>query len=522
MPGKKKRQLVAIILAAGQGTRMNSQIPKVLHSICGTPMIDHILDALRPLDVAQTYVVTGHLHNEVKKHIGTRAICIYQKERRGTAHAVRMVRNRIRNFDGDVLVLYGDTPLIQTETLQALIHRRRSHHSACTVLTTTLDDPTGYGRIVRNRDGTVRKIVEEKDTNTYEEKIREINTGFYCYNAHDLLWSLARVSNDNAQGEYYLTDTVEILGEAGREVEGYVALDPSEVIGVNSRRDMAVAEKYLRTRILRDIMDRGVTIVDPSTTYIDNTVRIGIDTTIQPFTIIRGNTVIGEGCEIGPNVTLTNCRLGAHVLVRNSVVESASADDNVSIGPYAYVRPGTLLREGARVGTFVEVARSDIGRNADALHLSYLGDAHVGEETYIGAGTMTGNFDGQSIHRSEIGKGVFIGSNSLLVSPVRIRDAVRLPPNSTVTGEVAQPDRNARMSTRENRSRNSTPEEASPPPRRTRSSSSASSPATKKAAPRKTASPSSKSGKAAKAGKGKKGSRPASAPRKKPGPRRRN
>ncbi|MDK2973131.1 MAG: bifunctional UDP-N-acetylglucosamine pyrophosphorylase / glucosamine-phosphate N-acetyltransferase [Candidatus Sumerlaeota bacterium] len=464
MARKSKREMVAIILAAGKGTRMNSQMPKVLHSVCGTPMIDHVMEALRPLDVTQVYVVTGHLHEMVKSHLGNRAICVYQKDRLGTAHAVKMVTRHLSNFDGDVLVTCGDTPLIQTETLAALVARRRSHHTAGTVLTTTLEDPRGYGRVVRNRDGTVRKIVEDKDTNTYEEKIQEINAGFYCFDWKELQWALKRVSNNNAQGEFYLTDTVEILGDAGKEVEAYVAPDYSEVVGVNNRRDMAVAEKYLRTRILNQIMDSGVTIVDPSTTYIDNTVRIGIDTTIQPFTIIRGNTMIGEGCDIGPNVTVVDSRIGNNVRLLNSVMEGASADDNVHIGPYAYVRANTLLRRDARVGTFVEVARCDVGARADVLHLSYLGDAHVGEESYVGAGTMTCNFDGAHIQRTEIGNGVFLGFNNLLVAPVRIKDAARTGHHEQLSGEIKQDGVPKVPSTREARDRNSAVEKDDTPP----------------------------------------------------------
>jgi bifunctional UDP-N-acetylglucosamine pyrophosphorylase/glucosamine-1-phosphate N-acetyltransferase len=456
MARKSKRDLVAVILAAGKGTRMNSQLPKVLHPICGTPMIDHVLEALRPLDVAQVYVVTGHLHEMVEEHLAHRAICVYQRERLGTAHAVKMVASHLRNFDGDVLVTCGDTPLIKTETLNALIARRRSHHTAGTVLTTVLADPRGYGRIVRNRDGTVRKIVEDKDTNTYEEKIDEINTGFYCFDAKSLFWALKRVRNDNAQKEFYLTDTVEILGAADQEVEACIAPDFTEVVGINNRRDMAVAERFLRERILHRIMDSGVTIIDPATTYIDNTVRIGIDTTIHPLTIIRGNTFIGEGCEIGPNVTVTSSRLGRNVRVLNSVVDGASADDNCRIGPYAFVRAGTLLRENAHIGTFVEIARSDLGANTDVLHHSYLGDAHIGAETYLGAGTMTCNFDGAHIQRTEVGSGVFLGFNNLLVAPVRVRDAVQTDHNMVLDGTVGPgPGIGTGPSTREARSRDS-------------------------------------------------------------------
>jgi bifunctional UDP-N-acetylglucosamine pyrophosphorylase/glucosamine-1-phosphate N-acetyltransferase len=316
-----------------------------------------------------------------------------------------------------------------------LVERRRSHHTACAVLTTTLENPFGYGRVVRNRNGTLRKIVEEKDTNTYEEKINEVNTGTYCFNARDLVWALGKVTNENAQREYYLTDTVEILNDAGHEVEAEVAPDPTEVIGVNSRRDLAQAERYLRQRILNAIMDSGVTVIDPSSTYIDNTVQIGIDTTIHPFTIIRGNTVIGEGCEIGPNVTLDNSRLGSRVRIRYSSVEQARIDDEVTIGPYAVVRPESIVRSGARLGSFVEIARTDVGERSQIPHLSYAGDAHVGSSSYLGAGTLTCNYDGVTRHRTEVGNDVFIGVNSTLVAPVRVPDGVRAPRQSMITSD---------------------------------------------------------------------------------------
>jgi bifunctional UDP-N-acetylglucosamine pyrophosphorylase/glucosamine-1-phosphate N-acetyltransferase len=385
------------------------------------------------------FVITGHLHEKVKAHIGSRAQCVLQKTRLGTAHAVRMVRTQLGNVDGEVLILCGDAPLIKTESLLELVERRRSHHTACAVLTTTLGNPFGYGRIVRNRNDTIRKIVEEKDTNTYEEKINEVNTGTYCFSARDLVWALGKVSNENAQREYYLTDTVEILNNAGHEVEAQVAPDPTEVIGVNNRRDLAQAERYLRQRILNGIMDNGVTVIDPSTTYIDNTVQIGIDTTIHPFTIIRGNTAIGEACEIGPNVTINSSRVGNRVRVRYALVEQARLDDEVTIGPYSVVRPESVLRRGARLGSFVEIARTDIGEDTQVPHLSYAGDAHIGSSSYLGAGTLTCNYDGVTRHRTEVGNDVFIGVNSTLVAPVRVTDGTRAPRQSMITSDGANP-----------------------------------------------------------------------------------
>lgn len=428
------KDLVAVVLAAGQGTRMYSGLPKVLHRVAGQPMIDHVLEAIESLEPERIFVVTGFMGEELCRHIGKRAVCVNQERRLGTAHAVRQVVPYLERFRGDVLVTVGDTPLIRTDTLRELIKRRRAHQVAATVLTTELENPKGYGRIVRNRDGTVRKIVEEKDTNIYEEAIREINTGIYVFDCPMLLDSLRRVTNKNAQKEYYLTDTIEILGRLGGEVEPVVGTDATETIGVNSRAELARAEGYLRRRIALGVMEQGVTVIDPATTYIDKQVHIGRDSVIRPFTILEGHCEIGERCEIGPNAHVSESRIGTGCNIRFSSVHEAELGNDVSVGPYASVRPATKVRDGARIGSFVEITRSEVGEATDILHLSYIGDARIGDRSSIGAGSITVNFDGKSKFPTQIGDDVFLGSNTSLVAPVHIDDGARFAHNETLTG----------------------------------------------------------------------------------------
>jgi bifunctional UDP-N-acetylglucosamine pyrophosphorylase/glucosamine-1-phosphate N-acetyltransferase len=414
---------------------MYSGLPKVLHSVAGQPMLDHVLEAIEPLEPARTFVVTGFMGNRVREHVGDRADCVQQSRRLGTAHAVRQVVKFIKKFRGDVVVTVGDTPLIRTDTLREIIKRRRAHQVAATVLTTELENPTGYGRIVRNRDGTVRKIVEEKDTNIYEAAIREINTGIYCYDCQRMLEALRRVDNKNAQREYYLTDTIEIINRLGGEVEPVVGEDPTETIGVNSRAELARAEAYLRKRIALSVMEQGVTVIDPSTTYIDKQVRIGRDSVIQPFTMLKGKCVIGERCEIGPHALVTDSKLGDSCSLSFCCVEQASLGNGVQAGPYAYVRPGSQVGDDTRIGTFVEVTRSVIGQRSDLLHLSYIGDARVGDRVSIGTGSVTVNSDGEQKYPTVIEDDVFLGSNTTLVAPVRIRKASHYPNNQLLSGK---------------------------------------------------------------------------------------
>ncbi len=430
------KDLVAIILAAGQGTRMYSGLPKVLHNVAGQAMLDHVLEAIEPLEPRRIFVVTGFMSERVREHVGRRATCVNQDKRLGTAHAVKQAVPHLENFKGEVLITVGDTPLIRTETLRELIKRRRAHQVAATVLTTELENPTGYGRIVRNRDGTVRKIVEEKDTNIYEAAIREINTGIYVFDCQKLLAALQRVRNNNAQKEYYLTDTIEILEKLGGEVEPVVADDPTEIIGVNSRAELARAESFLRRRIALSVMEQGVTVIDPATTYIDRQVRIGRDTVIHPFSVLKGHCEIGEGAQIGPQAHVTDSRIGAGSRVRFCCIDQAELGEGVEVGPYASIRPGTRVCDGVRIGTFVEVTRSTVGAGSDILHLSYLGDAQIGERCSLGTASVTVNFDGVKKHRTVLGDDVFLGSRTSLVAPVEVESGSRFPHNASLQGTV--------------------------------------------------------------------------------------
>jgi len=429
-------QLAAVVLAAGKGTRMKSATVKVLHQVCGRAMIEHILTAVQETGVQKTVLVIGQQGEQVLELLGSKVEFTRQDEQLGTAHALMQARPNFEGYEGDVLVVCGDTPLLRPQTLAELCRRHRTGKNAATVLTAILDHPAGYGRVIRNAGGMVQKIVEQKDAAPDELAVREINTGVYCFRGSGLFEALATLRPDNAQGEYYLTDIIGYYVDRGEPVGAVVVDDPAEITGVNDRCQLAVAEKILRRRVLERVMLSGVTVLDPDNTYIDTTVSIGMDTVIYPFTFVEGKSKIGENCIIGPSSRLQDAELGCRVTVRNSVVVGSSVGDGCNIGPFAYVRPGCVLGREVKVGDFVELKKTCLGDGTKVPHLSYVGDADVGRAVNIGAGTITCNYDGEKKSVTRIGDGAFIGSNTNLVAPLEVGAGAVTGAGSTITRDV--------------------------------------------------------------------------------------
>ncbi|MEW6662682.1 MAG: bifunctional UDP-N-acetylglucosamine diphosphorylase/glucosamine-1-phosphate N-acetyltransferase GlmU [Bacillota bacterium] len=429
-------KLAAIILAAGKGTRMRSRLPKVLHRVAGQYMVSHVLTAAREAGVGCLVVVAGHEAELVEKSLGSDYLYAYQQQQLGTGHAVMQAEFKLPKDIDLVLVLSGDTPLLTSDTLKNLLDYHREMESAATILTAFPEDPTGYGRVLREAGGRVVRIVEEKDASPREREIREVNAGAYCFQRQHLFQALKRIKPANAQGEYYLTDVIGILAEQGLGVAAVAAADPREFQGINNRVQLAEAEHVFRQRINEQLMLAGVTILHPESTFIEKGVSIGQDTVVFPFTIIKGNTTIGPECQVGPYATLTDCRLGLGVIFRHSVADRAVMEDGCQIGPFAYLRPGTLLREGVKVGDFVEVKNSDIGPGSKIPHLSYIGDTTLGRGVNIGAGTITCNYDGVNKWETVIHDGAFIGSNTNLVAPVEVGAGAVTGAGSTITKNI--------------------------------------------------------------------------------------
>ncbi|MBA4495822.1 bifunctional UDP-N-acetylglucosamine diphosphorylase/glucosamine-1-phosphate N-acetyltransferase GlmU [Paenactinomyces guangxiensis] len=432
------QQLYAVVLAAGKGTRMKSKKHKVLHPVCGKPIIDHIVGQLRELDTAKTILIVGHLAESLKDHLGEQVLFAEQEEQLGTAHAVMQAKPLLEKEPGVTLVLNGDHPLFTKETLAKMVEKHRSSGAAATVLTALLDDPTGYGRVIRRTDGSVDRIVEHKDASEEERAVHEINTGTFCFDNQKLFAALALVNNDNVQGEYYLPDVISILKEQGEQISAEVISDSNEAMGINDRIQLAEAEALMRQRILRQHMVNGVSIVDPANTYIEADVTIGPDTIIEPGTILRGKTQIGEGCHIGPQADLTDVTVADNVRIKYAVIDSSQVDESATVGPYAYLRPGTRLGPETKVGCFVDLKKARLGKGAKVSHLAYVGDAEVGEKVNIGCGAVTVNYDGKNKHKTVIGDGAFIGCNVNLVAPVEVKEGAYVAAGSTITDDVPE------------------------------------------------------------------------------------
>ncbi|REJ20867.1 MAG: bifunctional UDP-N-acetylglucosamine diphosphorylase/glucosamine-1-phosphate N-acetyltransferase GlmU [Bacillaceae bacterium] len=426
----------AVILAAGQGTRMKSKLYKVLHPVCGKPMVQHVIDNVSKLQVDEIITVVGHGAEKVKSELGEQTLYVLQEQQLGTAHAVLQAAQYLEGKEGTTIVVCGDTPLITSETFEKLLKHHLETKAKATILTAEADDPTGYGRVIRNEEGLVEKIVEHKDATESERLVTEINTGTYCFDNSSLFEALKHVNNDNAQGEYYLPDVIEILKEKGEIISAFQTDSFEETLGVNDRIALSQAELIMKRRINQKHMKNGVTIVDPDNTYISADAEIGQDTVIYPGTVIIGKTVIGEECEIGPNSEIKDCQIGHNTNIRHSVVHDSQIGNQVNIGPFAHIRPASVIDDGVKIGNFVEVKKSKIGKESKASHLSYIGDAEVGNGVNLGCGSITVNYDGKNKYLTKIEDGAFIGCNSNLIAPVTIGEGAYVAAGSTITDDV--------------------------------------------------------------------------------------
>jgi len=429
-------ELVAIILAAGKGTRMKSKLPKVLHKVGGQPMVAHVLTAAQEAGAEQKVVVVGFGSEEVEKFIGNKAKIAVQKEQLGTGHAVAQTKAILAGTVGTALILCGDTPLLEGAELKKFYEAHLKAGAAVSVLTAETGNPFGYGRILRDGKGQVTGIVEEKDATAEQKQIQEINTGIYCAQLPLLFELLATLTNNNAQGEYYLTDILTKCQEQGKLVCGIKTQDFDMVMGINSRKQMAVAEGIMRQRILDKLMDAGVTIMDQASTFIEKTVQIGPDTIIYPFTWLEGNTKIGEDCTIGPNVRLTDVEIGNNVTMQFTYGHECKVENHVTMGPYVHLRPDTVLKDKVKIGNFVEVKNSNIGVGTKLPHLTYIGDTDIGSGVNMGCGCITVNYNGKKKYRTTIEDDAFVGCNSNLVAPVTVGKGAYVAAGSTITKDV--------------------------------------------------------------------------------------
>ena len=425
----------ALILAAGQGKRIKSDLPKVLHKVCGKEMVNHVIDTLRKENIEDINVIIGKGADLVKENTKSRNISYsLQEEQLGTGHAVKCAIDFLKGKRGTVAIFNGDAPLITEETIEELFKTHKENGNSATILTSILNDASGYGRIIR-KGNEVLKIVEHKDCNDEELKVKEINSGMYCFEIESLVECLGNLSNNNSQGEYYLTDVIGMLKEKNEKV-GALVISYEETLGVNSRVQLAEVEAVLRKRINNKHLENGVTIIDPNTTYIGINVEIGQDTIIYPGNVLEGNTVIGKNCVLYPNSRINNSVIGESVDIQSSVILESKIGNQTTVGPFAYIRPESIIGNNVRVGDFVEIKKSTIGNNTKVSHLTYVGDAEVGEGCNFGCGTVTVNYDGKNKNKTIIGNNSFIGCNTNLISPVTVEDNTYIAAGSTITNNV--------------------------------------------------------------------------------------
>lgn len=426
--------LYSIILAAGEGKRMKSNIAKPLQQAAGKALVEWVLDTAEETGSDENIVVIGHKAEDVKSYLGDRAKFAYQYEQLGTGHAVMQGIESLKDVDGTVMVLYGDSPLIEAETLKRVREDHSKKMRAATVITAIADEPFGYGRIVRE-NGEIVRIVEQKDASEDEQKITEVNSGMYFFDIQKLKESLSKITNDNSQGEYYITDVIEIMLSEGEKVGAYVT-DLEQTMGVNDKLQLSQVGKILNRRKVEALMLAGVTIIDPDKVQVTTNVKVGRDTVLYPGTVLEGDTVIGENCVIGSNTSLNNCKVGDNTKILETVGIDSEIGSDTNVGPFAYLRPGTRVGSEVKIGDFVEVKNSTIDDGTKVAHLTYIGDADVGKRVNFGCGTVVVNYDGVNKHRTIIEDDCFIGCNTNLVSPVVVRHGAYTAAGSTITDEV--------------------------------------------------------------------------------------
>ena len=428
----------SVILAAGMGTRMKSKMPKVLHKVCGKPLSKWVIDASKAAGADKVCAVVGHKAETVKEVLGDVCEFALQAEQKGTGHAVMQAIDVIKNSKGEVVILNGDTPLITAETINKAIEYHKNNGNQATVITAILDDATGYGRIVRDNDGSVLKIVEQKDASEEEKKINEVNSGMYVFDAQSLVYALDKITPNNAQGEYYLTDTLEILLSAGKKIGGYAISDNDEIRGINDRVQLNEAEKIMQKRINEYHMRNGVTMRNPESVYIEDGVEIGNDTDICQNVTIKSGTKIGSDCVIGSGSMLDRAVIHDGVDVLSSVILESEVDEGTHVGPFAYIRPNCHVGKEVKVGDFVELKNSNIDDGTKISHLTYIGDSDVGKRVNFGCGTVTCNYDGKKKYRTTIGDDCFVGCNTNFVSPINVGDGVYIAAGSTITEDIPE------------------------------------------------------------------------------------